>query len=420
MKRILGILCLSLVLVAANQINSSAADPRDVTVTVQVSDNLSGAYMIQIAEDKLNSPAAIPYASSVVVRTAASILYVRVQDRALNWSEWVTSIIGNVPVIQNPGPTPNPSASPTASPSPSPTASASPTTPPPAAGAAGGGGGGGGAPKQTALYFQVVDPADSTKVYTKSVCVEIYSRTLTPQFMGTGCSGADGRINVLVADAKVSIRVFELGNGAVYKEYTGEVASDVFTLDGGTFFPGTTRYVVSVSGAQNNTSTPTPTPVATSTPTPASTSVAIPTPTPTVVPTPSASPVASPSSTQTAVSTLSPTPSASPVAIKSSYFTTTTSSANLSKVTLKSTSAITSTKIGKSIQITVPTVGVKSVAVKVSVKDPSGKTFSVASSTLAKNKSYVTPNVKFSKSGTYVMTITLGTTKKIVTVKVSK
>jgi hypothetical protein len=58
--------------------------------------------------------------------------------------------------------------------------------PAPEAPAGGGGGGGGGAPKQTALYFQVVDPADPTKIYTKSVCVEIYSRTLIPQFMGSG------------------------------------------------------------------------------------------------------------------------------------------------------------------------------------------------------------------------------------------
>ena len=92
----------------------------------------------------------------------------------------------------------------------------------------------------------------------------------------------------------------------------------------------------------------------------------------------------------------------------------------MSKVVLKSSTAVASTKIGKSIQISIPTVGTKSVSVKVSVKDPSGNTFTLASSKVAKNKSYVTPNVKFSKPGTYVMTVTLGTTKKVVTVKVSK
>jgi hypothetical protein len=75
--------------------------------------------------------------------------------------------------------------------------------------------------------------------------------------------------------------------------------------------------------------------------------------------------------------------------------------------------------VGKSLQITIPTVGTKSVAVKVSIKDPSGKSYTVASSTVAKNKTYATPKVKFSKPGTYVMTISLGTAKKVVTVKVS-
>ena len=282
-------------------------------------------------------------------------------------------------------------------------------TPAPTPPSSGGGGGGGGAPKQTALYFQVVDPTDSTKIYTKSVCVEIYSRTLFPQFMGTGCSGADGRINVLVGDAKISIRVFELGNGAVYKEYLGEVASDTFTLDGGTFFAGTTRYAISLPGAK--TEPVTPAPVATPTPTPVTT----PTPTPTATPTP----VATPTATPTPSATPSATPTPIPVATKSTFFATTTSTKNLTKLTVKNSSAAVSTKVGKSLQITIPTVGSKSVVVKVSIKDPSGKSYTVASLTAVKNKPFITPNVKFSKTGTYVMTLVIGAAKKVVKVKVS-
>ena len=85
---------------------------------------------------------------------------------------------------------------------------------------------------------------------------------------------------------------------------------------------------------------------------------------------------------------------------------------------MKSPSTAVATKVGKSLQITIPTVGIKSVAVKLLIKDPSRKSYTVASSTVAKNKAYVTPAVKFSKPGTYVMTISLGTTKKVVTVKV--
>jgi hypothetical protein len=279
-------------------------------------------------------------------------------------------------------------------------------------GDAGGGGGGGGAPKQTALYFQVVDPTDSTKIYTKSVCVEIYSRTLSPQFMGTGCSGTDGRVNILAADGKVSIRVFELGNGAVYREYLGEIATDTFTIDSGTFFPGTTRWVVTFSKASAPVVTPTPTP----TPTPVVTPT--PTPTPTLTPTPTVTPTPSPSPTPSATATATPTPS--PTAAKSTFFGTTQSTKNLTKVSLRSASSSTSSKVGRSLQVTVASVGTKTVPVKVSVKDPAGKSYQIASVTVSKNKSFASPIVKFAKPGTYVITTYVGTTKRVVTVKVAK
>jgi hypothetical protein len=226
--------------------------------------------------------------------------------------------------------------------------------------------------------------------------------------MGTGCSGTDGRINVLVGDAKVSIRVFELGNGAVYREYLGEVANDTFTLDGGTFFVGTTRFAISLLGAKSEAVTPAPTP----TPTPTAT----PTPTPTATPTP----VATPTPTPTATPSVVPTPTPSPATTKSTFFSTTTSTKNLTKLTLRKATAAVSTKVGKSLQITLPTVGSKSVVVRLTIKDPSGKVFTVASRSVAKNKGDVTPVIKFAKAGTYGVTITVGTMKKSVLVKVIK
>jgi len=86
---------------------------------------------------------------------------------------------------------------------------------------------------------------------------------------------------------------------------------------------------------------------------------------------------------------------------------------------VKNSAAAVSTKVGKSLQITIPTVGSKSVAVKLSIKDPSGSNYTVASLTVAKNKAYMSPVVKFSKPGTYVVTLLLGAAKKVVTVKVS-
>ena len=285
--------------------------------------------------------------------------------------------------------------------------------PPPAPEApAGGGGGGGGAPKQTALYFQVVDPADQTKIYTKSVCVEIFSRTLIPQFMGSGCSGADGRINVLVGDAKVLVRVFALGDGANFREYIGEVANDTFTLENVSFFPGTTRFAITLPGAKVETPAPTPTPTPSPTPTVEPTPTPKPTPVPTVTPTPG--------EPDRIFVPLEPTPTPTPSATKSTFFTTTKSTSNLTKVSVKTTNTSVSTKIGKSLQLTLSTVGTKTAPVKISVKDPAGKTYQIVSVTVAKNKSYSAPIVKFAKAGTYTFTINIGTTKKTVTVKVSK
>jgi hypothetical protein len=273
----------------------------------------------------------------------------------------------------------------------------------------GGRGGGGGAPKQTALYFQVVDPANTASKYTKGACVEIYSRTLIPQFLGSGCSDAEGRINILSADAKVTIRVFALGSGAVYKEYLGEVANDVFTMEGTTFFPGTTRFTVTLPGA----TTTTPTPV---TPTPSPTPVA---PTPTATPT--ATPTPTPTATPTATPTPTPTPTPSPSAsAKSTFYTTTTSTKNLTKVSLSKSSTSLTSKVSKSVQLSIKTIGTKSSAVKLVVKTPDGKSYTLRSSTIAKNKGFVGPVIKFAKPGTYVFTLSIGSTKKLVTVKVSK
>ena len=110
-----------------------------------------------------------------------------------------------------------------------------------------------------------------------------------------------------------------------------------------------------------------------------------------------------------------PTPTA-----KSTYFAVTTSSKNLTKIAI--TKAITSTKIkvGNSLQFKIGTVGKKDVKVKVSLTDPSGKSYSVASKSIAKNKSYSSPIMKFSKAGNYTITTSVGSAKKVIMVTVSK
>ena len=78
-----------------------------------------------------------------------------------------------------------------------------------------------------------------------------------------------------------------------------------------------------------------------------------------------------------------------------------------------------SVKFGKSLQARVATVGTRSILAKVQVKDPSGKSYQIASSSVEKNKSFSTPIMKFAKKGTYVVTIYLGTSKRVITVKVA-
>jgi hypothetical protein len=76
-------------------------------------------------------------------------------------------------------------------------------------------------------------------------------------------------------------------------------------------------------------------------------------------------------------------------------------------------------KFGKSLQARVATVGTRGILAKVQVKDPSGKSYQIASSSVEKNKSFSTPIMKFAKKGTYVVTISLGTSTRVITVKVA-
>ena len=110
-----------------------------------------------------------------------------------------------------------------------------------------------------------------------------------------------------------------------------------------------------------------------------------------------------------------PTPAA-----KSTYFATTTSTKNLSRITVTKAATSAKVKLGKSLQFKIASVGKKAALVKVSVKDPSGQSYQVASKSIAKNKSYSSPIMKFSKVGKYTITTFVGSAKKVITVTVSK
>ena len=115
---------------------------------------------------------------------------------------------------------------------------------------------------------------------------------------------------------------------------------------------------------------------------------------------------------------MTPTPSPSPSASKSTFFSVTTSAKSVSKIAVR-TSTVVSTKVGKSIQLTIPTVGTKDVTLKLVIKDASGKSFPITSKTISKNKGYSSPVLKMLKKGSLTATFTIGTQKRTVTLKVA-
>jgi hypothetical protein len=58
--------------------------------------------------------------------------------------------------------------------------------------------------------------------------------------------------------------------------------------------------------------------------------------------------------------------------------------------------------------------------IKVVIKGPDGKSYTIASTKTKKTGTYKAPAIKFSKPGTYQVTVLVGKIKKVVTYKISK
>jgi hypothetical protein len=171
--------------------------------------------------------------------------------------------------------------------------------------------------------------------------------------------------------------------------------------------------------------TPSPSPSASATPsqsaspTPTQSSSAKPSPSPTLSATPTPSLTPSPSA--------SASPSTSTNVIKNAKGETTKTDtfAVAQKVSgpIKS-SVITASKtaLTASLKTTIqPAVTVKKGSViKVVVKDAAGKSYTVASTTAKSTGSFKAPAIKFSKTGTYQITILVGKVKKVITYKITK
>ena len=181
---------------------------------------------------------------------------------------------------------------------------------------------------------------------------------------------------------------------------------------------------------------------------PAVAALGTPSPSPSVTPTFSPTPL--PSISQLPVVTLSPTPIAtkpaitspkpSPIASVSSSpsarpgvttnargeVTKTTTFSIPTKVTgpvksltLTGSKATISTSLKNSVQPSIPSVK-KGTVIKVVIKGSDGKSYTVASTSVKKTGTYKAPAIKFSKPGTYQVTVMIGKVKKVITYKITK
>jgi hypothetical protein len=153
----------------------------------------------------------------------------------------------------------------------------------------------------------------------------------------------------------------------------------------------------------------------------------LPSPTPTPTPTPTVS--TSPTSTPTTKATTTPTPSSAPTATHAATPTPIPSSTPVktfqvvttkpsSTLTLNSGNTTKALSLSKTVQVNFGTVK-KGTAVVQTIKGPTG-TFTLSSTKTKTTGAVKSPVLKFSKPGTYVLTITIGKTKKVITFKVTK
>ena len=163
--------------------------------------------------------------------------------------------------------------------------------------------------------------------------------------------------------------------------------------------------------------TPAPTPEPSQTPapvTPAPSATQEPTPTPT----PSQIPAQVPTPTPTPVPTSSPSAKVgNPPTLSGLVIGGSGAPKVVVGIPANATTALTQTKVGFPISIVLPSVP-KGTKVLTVIKGPNGQSFSTPSATAAGTGSYKLPNLGFSKPGSYTVTVTIGKTKKVITITV--
>ena len=172
------------------------------------------------------------------------------------------------------------------------------------------------------------------------------------------------------------------------------------------------------------TASPSPTPsisqlpIATASPTP--TTSPTPSPTPTTGPSPKPSPVTSASPSRSPASQAGVTKNAKGEVTKTTTFAIPLKvSGPVKSLTLAAAKATVSTSLKNAVQPAIPSVK-KGTVIKVVIRGADGKSYTVASTTAKTTGTYKAPAIKFSKTGTYQVTVTIGKVKKVITYKITK
>jgi hypothetical protein len=266
-------------IVFVTSIENTHADttaPRNVTITLNAIDDISGVYMMEVTDDENNPGSPIPFSVNYSFVTASANVYVRLEDRAGNWTNWTTIPVGGAPVV-NASSYPTPtltslSTTPTPTPTPAAAAAAAP------AAAAGGAAAGGSA---DSAYFRAVitKPTDPTTLYTaNNVCIDVFDGP-TFTFDTTLCTSGNGYIAGPVKTEISQIRVYPAGFTATPKVYAAISQGGLVEVLGTDYFAGTKNNAVtfndpsatpppSESPTPATSPTPQPTPIAATSPTP--------------------------------------------------------------------------------------------------------------------------------------------------------
>jgi hypothetical protein len=281
-----------------------------------------------------------------------------------------------------------------------------PTSNPPSSNppSTGGGGGGGGGVGTTWFNLFVSDPDAPTQPYPGNACaIFIHRLKEGDKEYGPICASKAGALDFEANDGEYLIRTFVKDQPDKYKEYRARITFGTFEVVGAGYRGGSVpRRIITLltqSEMAKVTPSPTPTPSATATPTPSA------------KPTPSASPSASASASASPAASAAPKPRGFVVGGKvTGAVRPSTLSAAKSKVTLK---------LSANFQAIIPSVK-KGEKITMVIKDPKGKSLTVANVTAAKAGTVKLPSVKFSIAGKYTITVKVGSKTKVVTLTATK